>query len=88
MPFAAFNQSAFNQSSVSWPGQMGEKEIHKTQPLPVMLGAAGRLCDWTGGGSFPPQPSPHTPWRARLPPSPWPFPSPWYLSLVLLDTYS
>lgn len=41
---------------------MGEKEIHKTQPLPVTLGAAGRLCDWTGGGSFPPHPSPtHVP---------------------------
>lgn len=29
---------------------MGEKEIHKTQPLPVMLEAAGR--------SFPPHPNP------------------------------
>ena len=39
-----FNRPAFIYlaSSMRWPGQIGKMEIHKNQPMPIMLGVAGR----------------------------------------------
>lgn len=88
-----FTQPAFVQLrlSMGWPGQVMEKETHKNQPWPVILGGAVGvtnkfLCDRTGRGSFPGlshTPLPRRSWSTWLPGSPWPFPSSRYLSLIL-----